>query len=119
MANPVSWFEIIGKDGDALQKFYADLFGWQMQKAPGDMNYAMLEAKDGGIAGGIGESQQGMSYVAVYAEVDDPQAYLDKAESLGGTTVMPVTEVPGMVTFALFNDPEGHTIGVYKGMGQS
>ena len=28
MANPVVHFEIMGKDGAALQKFYADLFGW-------------------------------------------------------------------------------------------
>jgi predicted enzyme related to lactoylglutathione lyase len=30
---------------------------------------------------------------------------------------MPVTEVPNMVTFALFADPEGHVLGVFKGQG--
>ena len=32
---------------------------------------------------------------------------------------MPVTEIPNMVTFALFADPEGHVVGVVKGQGSS
>ncbi|MFQ5426279.1 MAG: VOC family protein, partial [Gaiellales bacterium] len=51
-------------------------------------------------------------YVGV--AVDDPQAALDRAESLGGRTVMPVTEIPDMVTLALFADPQGHVIGIVK-----
>jgi predicted enzyme related to lactoylglutathione lyase len=47
-------------------------------------------------------------------EVDDPQTYLDKAEKMGGKTIVPVTEIPNMVTFALFADPEGHMVGVVK-----
>lgn len=40
--------------------------------------------------------------------------YLLKAESLGGKTVMPRTEIPQMVTFGLFADPEGHLVGVVE-----
>ena len=118
MANSVGWFEITGKDGKALQKFYGDVFGWEYQKAPGPMNYGMVSGEDGGIGGGIGDAQDGKGHVTVYVEVDDPQAYLDKVEQHGGKTVMPVTEVPNMVTFALFSDPEGHVVGVFKGQGQ-
>ncbi len=49
-----------------------------------------------------------------YAEVDDPQTYLDKAVSLGGKVVMPVTMIPDMVTFAQFTDPEGNIFGIIK-----
>src|SRR6184192_3957386 len=73
----------------------------------------MLESPERGIGGGIGQAQEGDGYVTVYAEVDDPQAYLDKAEQLGGQTVVPVTEME-MVTFALFTDPEGHLFGIVK-----
>ena len=31
---------------------------------------------------------------------------------------MPVTELP-MVTLALFNDPEGHMVGIVKDAGES
>jgi hypothetical protein len=56
-----------------------------------------------------------MPYVAVYAQVEDPQTYLDKAVSLGAKVVAPVTVVPDMVTFALFTDPNGCMVGLVKG----
>jgi hypothetical protein len=33
---------------------------------------------------------------------------------MGGKIVMPVTEVPGMVTYAMFSDPEGNMVGIVK-----
>ncbi len=74
MANPVSWFEITGKDADKLQQFYADVFGWEYQQAPGPTKYGMISAGNGGIGGGVGEAQGGPGHVTVYVEVDDPQA---------------------------------------------
>jgi len=112
MAVGVTWFEVMGRDGSALQRFYSELFGWQLNVVP-DYEYGMVENVDRGIGGGIGRAQQGDGYVTVYAEVDDPQAYLDKAEQLDGRTVVPVTDM-GMVTFALFTDPEGHLFGLAK-----
>jgi predicted enzyme related to lactoylglutathione lyase len=113
MGNPVTWFEVTGKDGPALQKFYSEAFGWQFQD-PANMGYGMLMQPEKGIGGGVGQAQDGDGHVTFYVEVDDPQAALDKIEQLGGKTVMPVTEM-GMATFALFNDPEGHLVGVFKG----
>jgi predicted enzyme related to lactoylglutathione lyase len=49
-----------------------------------------------------------------YTEVDDPQAYLDRIEQAGGRTVVPVTEIPDMVTFAQFADPQGNVVGLVK-----
>ena len=49
-----------------------------------------------------------------YVQVDDPQAYLNKIEAAGGKTVVPVTEIPDMVTFAMFADPEGNVGGLVK-----
>jgi len=118
VANPVTWFEITGKDADKLQTFYSDVFGWEYQQAPGPMKYGMISAGNGGIGGGVGQAQEGSGHVTIYVEVDDPQAALDKIEQSGGKTVMPVTEIPNMVTFALFSDPEGHLVGVFKGQGQ-
>ncbi len=34
---------------------------------------------------------------------------------MGGKVVMPITEIPNMVTMAQFADPEGHIIGIVKG----
>jgi predicted enzyme related to lactoylglutathione lyase len=113
MADQVVWFEVVGKDGKALRSFYSDLFGWQFSE-PGEMDYGMVEGANGGIGGGVGSAPDGSTHLTFYVGVDDPQAALDKAVELGGTEVMGVTEIPGMVTFALFNDPEGHLVGIVK-----
>ena len=61
------------------------------------------------------QSPDGNGHVTFYVGTDDPQATLDKAEQLGGKTILPVTELPE-VTIALFADPEGHVVGLAKGM---
>jgi hypothetical protein len=55
--------------------------------------------------------------VSFYVAVEDPQAVLDQAQSFGGTTVVPVTEVPDVITFAMFNDPDGNPVGLVKVAG--
>lgn len=121
MKNPVVWFEVVGKDGGALRSFYTDLFGWKIDGATGDMDYGLVGAAGGGIGGGVGKSEDGgAGHVTFFIEVDDPAAYLKKAEKLGGKTVLPPTEIPSYnLTFAYFIDPEGHLIGLSKGVAQS
>ena len=114
MPNPVVHFEIHGKDRKKSGKFFSDLFGWHVESLD-EMDYGMVDTHGGGhgINGGIAPAQEA-PHVVIYVEVDDLQAYLDKAESLGGKTVMPVTEIPGVVTLAQFTDPDGVTIGLVK-----
>jgi uncharacterized protein len=115
MGSAVLHFEVVGKDLGKLQSFYGDLFGWKTQSIP-EMNYAMVEKEGEGIAGGIGQTQDGgPGHVTFYVGTDDAQASLDKAVELGGTVVMPVTKLP-QVTIALFADPEGHVVGLTQGM---
>ncbi|MEX0785346.1 MAG: VOC family protein [Dehalococcoidia bacterium] len=113
MGKPVVHFEVIGKDGKKLQDFYSGLFGWKID-ANNPMNYGIVDAKEAGIGGGVATGQDGQSHVTFYVEVDDLQAYLDKAESMGGKTIAPPMDVPGGPTIAMFADPEGHTIGMLK-----
>lgn len=116
----VAWFEITGKDGPALQRFYSDLFGWTVND-PGDgSGYGLVEANAGGIAGGIGPAQDGgTGGVSFYVEVDNVETYLAQVEDLGGSVVVPPTEIPNFgLTFAFFADPEGHVVGLSKGAVQ-
>jgi len=112
MANPVTWFEVIGKDSAGLQKFYRDVFSWKMTPPVKEMgNYSMLEGHEPGIGGGIGE---GDARVSIYAEVDDPQVYVDKATRAGARLIMPVTTITPTTTIAMLIDPAGNTFGVMK-----
>lgn len=51
--------------------------------------------------------------MTVYVSVEDVQAYLDKAVSLGGKAIAPVIPIP-TGQFAWFADPEGNVIGLFK-----
>ncbi|HVS29523.1 MAG TPA: VOC family protein [Solirubrobacteraceae bacterium] len=120
MGQPVVHFEVMGKDGPALHSFYSELFGWEI-KTDNPMNYGIVErdgnvAPDGtGIGGGIGVVPDGYEgHVTFYISVPDVEAALVKAESLGGTRMMGPDKVMDTIEIGLFNDPEGHTVGVVK-----
>lgn len=120
MGQPVVHFEVIGKDGQKLQQYYSDLFGWQIN-ADNPMKYGMVSrdgntAPDGiGIGGGIAGGPEGYGgHVTFYVAVDDIEAALAKAEALGGTRVMGPEKIMDMVELGQFKDPEGHVIGVVK-----
>jgi len=116
MGKPVVHWEIRARNAPELQKFYGDLFDWKID-TNNPMDYGLVETGGtGGINGGIGGSPSpeaaGLSF---YVQVPDLQAALDKAESLGGKTLMGPTEIPNVVTLAMFADPEGNCIGLLKG----
>jgi len=111
MADNVGWFDLGAADEAPLKTFYSELFGWTL--APMAETYTVL-ATGGGIQGGIGRSQTGDPWLAFYVGAADPQATLDKAESLGGKTVVPVTQVPDMLEFAMFTDPDGLLVAVMR-----
>lgn len=119
MGQPVVHFEIIGKDGGALQRYYSDLFGWKID-ADNPMAYGIVQregnvnADGAGIGGGVGAGPEGYGgHVTFYVEVPDVEAALAKAESLGGTRVMGPQQMD-TVELGQFTDPEGHLVGVVK-----
>jgi predicted enzyme related to lactoylglutathione lyase len=122
MGQPVVHFEIIGQDGPKLFTFYSELFGWQIQ-ADNPMGYGLVPREENltgegiGIGGGIGAgAPEGYpGHVTFYVGVPDVEAALAKAQALGGTRMMgPESPMEG-VTNGLFNDPEGHVVGVVQG----
>ena len=121
MPNPVAYFELGGKEPDKLADFYNSLFGWTSESVgaamPG-LQYFHVQP-DEGIPGGIMQTSEEMgmppNYVMVYVSVDDIQASLDKAASLGAQTLVPPTEIPdGRGSIAVFQDPQGNVIGLHK-----
>lgn len=114
MGKPVVHFEVTGKDGKRLQKFYADLFGWKVD-TNNPMQYGMVDTGGKGINGGIAATQQGSpGGVTFYVEVEDLDEYLRTAERLGAKTLMPASQVPNGPALAMFADPEGNRIGLVK-----
>lgn len=113
MGNPVVHFEVVGADGPKLQSFYRDAFGWTVD-TDNPMDYGIVDNGGEGINGGVAASPDGTAYATFYVQVDDLQATLARIEELGGQTVMPVFEVPGGPTLAMFTDPAGNRIGLVR-----
>lgn len=116
MANPVIFFEIAGREGKQLNEFYTTVFGWKTEADPYSGAY-MIHADDG-IHGHIFSESEEMGFnnhVTIYIEVDNLQSSLDQAENLGGKTLIPPQIIPGNNgSFAIFLDPSGNYIGIYK-----
>jgi uncharacterized protein len=114
VGNPIVHFEVMGRDGATLRKFYGDLFDWQLSEIEG-MDYGLVDTGTA-PAGGIGASDDNPTgYVTVYVEVDDLEASLEQAKSLGATIAVEPMEIPGGGRIAMFADPEGHVVGMVSG----
>ena len=120
MGQPVVHFEIVGQDGEKLQSYYSELFGWNID-ANNPMKYGIVAREDNlnsdgiGIGGGIGQMPEGMDApgaLTFYVEVPDVEASLAKAESMGGTRAMGPMEVMEGLVIGVFLDPENHPVGV-------
>lgn len=115
MGYPVAWFDLGAADMQPLKDFYGELFGWSLE--PAAETYTRIDTRSGsGMSGGIGRSGTGDPWIAFYVVVEDLQSMLDRAETMGAKTVVPVTKLPA-VTFAMFNDPDGLLIGLMEPIG--
>ena len=113
MPHPIVHWEIGAKDAKKAREFYSKLFDWQIDTT--NPSYAMIAAQGDGIGGGIMQTPpEAPPYVTIYVSVEDLAATLEKAQSLGANTIVPPTPIPGMGAFAMFADPEGHMIGIFK-----
>jgi len=120
--HPIVHIEIPAKKAEEAGKFYADLFDWKIEADP-TYNYVQFQA-EGGPGGGfveVGQSGMPVPYkpdsLLVYVSTDDIDATLAKAESLGGKTLLPKTEIPHVGWWAVFSDPTGNRIGLYTSLG--
>jgi uncharacterized protein len=111
MGQPVAFFEVISPDHERAQKFYRELFGWQVAADPAMGGYGLVDT-----GAGIGPSgEPGEKGVKIYMRVDDLDAYLDRAEQLGGKRLVPPTDLPrDYGRFAVFTDPDGNRVGLWS-----
>ncbi len=109
----VDWFEVLGTDAARSQRFYAEVFGWQVSTAAGSGYGTVDTGTSRGIRGGIGAGRPG-PWVTVYCSVEDVAATLDVAEQLGGSRLQgPAADADPLESGAL-RDPAGNVLGVYR-----
>ncbi len=114
-------FEIPADDVARAQKFYSQLFGWQIEKfsGPTPMEYwevttSTEKGEMGLLGGGLMQRQMPEQHITIYINVPSVADYVDKVKKLGGQVVVPKTAVPEMGYFAVCVDPENNGFGIWE-----
>ncbi len=116
-------FEIPADDVEKLRKFYAELFGWKIERWPGPSDYWTImtvptdekgEPIRPGVNGGLMKRQNPQHKPVNYILVESVDEYSKKIEALGGKVVVPKTQVPGICWWALAVDPEGNQFAIME-----
>lgn len=114
------WHELYVADVNAAVDFYKAVFDMGVQEMEmGEMgSYKMLTIGGTPLAGIQSTNVEGHGNVpphwAVYMSVDDVDARIAKATSLGATLVVPAMDIPTVGRMALIADPQGAHIWLYK-----
>ncbi len=107
-----NWFELHTRDYERTVKFYEDVFGWKtaVMSDTEDFRYTTLgegESQQAGVmdaAGTLPESVPGLW--GIYWGVEDPDAFIARAQELGATVLHPAEDTP-YGRLATLADPTG------------
>lgn len=110
----LGWVQLNAKDTKKAKAFYPALLGWKVQDdempaAMGGGSYTTWLKADG-PAGGMMQMPpdvQAPSHWLTHFAVTDVDATAAKAQSLGATTYVPPTDIPGTGRFAVLADGQG------------
>jgi predicted enzyme related to lactoylglutathione lyase len=117
MAGDPIWYELMTPDPGAVSGFYHATLGWNVpargDAMPNGSEYALIERRTGGTAGGVLRLSQGMLAGGTrpgwmtYFHTEDVDTSVRLAESLGASVHMPATTMEGVGRLAMLSDPTG------------
>ncbi len=123
MDHTVVHFEIPADQPERAAQFYRELFGWNINRWEGGIEYWLVntvptdaagmplrQGINGGLMRRINPGQVPVNYIAV----DDLDEFVGKAERLGAKVLMGRSPVPGMGWFAQLADTEGNAFGIWQ-----
>ena len=111
-------FEIAADNTERAAKFYADVFGWNINKWDGPQEYWLVStgAREAlGIDGGIMKKMDNLPGVINTVDVDSVDEYVEKITAAGGGVVVPKMAIPTIGYFAYCRDTEGNVFGIMEG----
>ena len=112
----LTWNDLMSPDIPASSDFYRGLFGWEIAEIEGAGGQYWSITNNGRINGGIMPAPPGGHPVwNLYFAVEDADAAVAKATSLGAGTIMGATDVPNGTRFAVLSDPSGAVFSVAAG----
>ena len=110
-------FEINADDVERAVKFYSEVFGWNIQKWEGPINYWLVitgEDAEPGINGGLMKREDPAATTVNTIDVPSVDEFAAKITAGGGKVVRPKTAIPGVGYFAYCQDTEGKAFGIME-----
>jgi|SRR5215203_6303909 len=115
-------FEIHASDLDRAERFYRDVFGWEVQKFEGPIDYRLINTganTETGIDGALVERRgpsDGDTVIAYVCtiNVDDIKQTEQKVKDSGGEQVVDRQEIPDVGQLSYFKDTEGNIFGAMQ-----
>ena len=115
-------FEIHAEDLDRAEGFYTEVFGWEVHKFDGPVDYRLVNTglnSETGIDGALTERRGNGGGDAVIAyvctvQVDDIEATETKVKEAGGEQVVDRQEIPEVGQLSYFKDTEGNIFGAMQ-----
>ncbi len=115
--NRFTHFELATDNLEKTAAFYRDVFGWQIQKWEGPIEYWLITTGDPstpGINGGLMHTNGEFKGTINTLEVTDIDAAIAKVLSHGGEMVLPKDAIPGVGYQAYFKDNAGIIVGLHQ-----
>lgn len=113
--NTLCWNELHARDVDAAKRFYPPLFGWRMKESDEYTEWHLGENAVGGMMTSNAPPEVPSFWIPYFA-VDDCDAAVAKAQSLGGTVHVPCMDIEHVGRFSVLMDPAGAAFAVIKTM---
>ncbi len=115
MPHPFVHAELHATNVSAAKTFYGSLFGWELKDENMPVGvYTMIGVGEGTGGGILQQMIPGAPSTWVpYVLVDDIETHTKKAESLGATVTVPITDV-GMGKLSVLTDPTGAPLGLWQ-----
>jgi predicted enzyme related to lactoylglutathione lyase len=110
------WFGIPADNPERAKTFYSNLFGWKINPVPGGDDYWYIDTggADDTPDGGLKKRERPQEPITNYVSVDSVAEYSKKIEKLGGKICMRKTAVSQMGYFAVCQDTERNTFGIWE-----
>ena len=119
MTHAINWFEIPTTDLERASRFYESLLGISLKRerfAGTDTHMAIFPGEQESVRGALIASPRRKPVAdgaLVYLHAQDLDASLARLEKVGGSVVLPKTDIgePGFI--ALVRDSEGNVVGLH------
>jgi predicted enzyme related to lactoylglutathione lyase len=115
------WTELYTRDTKKASAFYTGLFGWQTKPFPeSPMPYTVFQrpGDERGLGGMLDMTGQLPAEVPPhwlpYFSVEDADKIVARSGELGGSVLMPATDIPTVGRLAILKDPQGAAFAIIK-----